>query len=129
MYVRNTSFPNDTEKDKGIPENYSGYAMSTRPPSSEGSEEIQDKEDFQSEGYEYERSQSRESAKAAFRHETESEYAPQKENGLFSGLFEKMGIRGVESSDITVLIIALLLLSGENDDYIWILLLLLLLVK
>lgn len=129
MYVRNTSFSSDTEKDKGIPENYSGYAMSARPTSSEGSEEIQDKEEFQSEGYEYESSQSKEAAKAAFRHEAESDYAPQKENGLFSGLFEKMGIKGVESSDITVLIIALLLLSGENDDYIWILLLLLLLVK
>ena len=138
MYVRNASFPNDTEKDKGIPENYSGYAMSTRNLPSEDPKEAQAKQDAPEKEYKEHREHkeykeykeefpSAEECKATFKQEKEC--IPQKENRLFSSFFEKMGIKGAESSDITLLVIALLLLSGENDDYIWLLLLLLLLVN
>jgi hypothetical protein len=49
--------------------------------------------------------------------------------GLISGLFDRLGIKEVESSDITLLALAVLLIFGEDDDYIWIFLLLLLIVK
>ncbi len=126
MYVRNTSFPNGDQNDKGIPENYSGYAMSTRN-QSEGSQKAEDIQTGQSN--EYESSLPKEEAAFSMKRESECEYASHKENRLLSGIFEKLGIKGAESSDITVLIIALLLLNGENDDYIWILLLLLLIIN
>lgn len=126
MYVRNTSFPNGDQKDNSVPENYSGYAMSTRN-QSEGSQKAE--EIPKGQANEYESSLPKEEAAFSMNRENECEYASHKENRLLSGIFEKLGIKGAESSDITVLIIALLLLNGENDDYIWILLLLLLIMN
>lgn len=128
MYTRNASLPNDSENDKGIPENYSGYTMSMKNQPSENSEEAQRTEDNKNEMY-AENVTSSESSQPVFNYTDSVGCSAHKESGLFSALLEKIGIKGAESSDITLLIIALLLLSGENDDYIWILLLLLLLVK
>ena len=129
MYVRNTSFPNDTEKEGNIPENYSGYTMSMRNQPRDSAEDVNDSENMQGEEHLQETCPAENESTPALKYENTNECSHNKDTGLFSGLFEKMGIKGAESSDITVLILALLLLSGENDDYIWILLLLLLLVK
>ena len=128
MYTRNVSLPSDSENDKGIPENYSGYTMSMKNQPSENSEEAQKTEENPS-GVYGEKVTANESSQPVFNYADTSDRSAHKESGLFSALLEKIGIKGAESSDITLLIIALLLLSGETDDYIWILLLLLLLVK
>ena len=128
MYSRNVSFQNDSEKDKSIPENYSGYTMSMRNQPNDVAEETKSTEELQNELYSKD-VPSDENSQPTFNYTSGGGCTPHKESGLFSGLLEKIGIKGAESSDITLLIVALLLISGENDDYIWILLLLLLLIK
>ena len=114
MYIRSSGY---SDKSGDIPENYSGIALS--------------------------KDENRENANNTLPKEEPSQPAmnlscdePKREDckkgvggGLISGLFDRFGIKEVESSDITLLALAVLLIFGEDDDYVWIFLLLLLIVK
>lgn len=114
MYVRNQGYK---EPSGEIPENYSGIALSKSENAENVNNNLQNEE---------EKSQN---AMNFIANEPKREDCKKSSgNGILSGLLDRFGLRGIEGSDITLLALAILLLSGEDDDYIWIFLLLLLIV-
>ena len=58
-------------------------------------------------------------------------HPPERKGGILSSLFGRLGLDGIDSTELIILVAALLLMNGDGDDdnYIWIVLLLLLITK
>ena len=125
MYSRNFNITKPTDTSE-IPENYSGIALSTKEKEENQDEVIVNtpSDDTQK----FENADAEESLNFIEREKKDDRQNWQRNNRLLSGILDKFGIKGIESSDITILVIAILLLSGEDEDYTWLLLLLLLIV-
>ena len=114
MYIRNSGY---TDKSGEIPDNYSGIALSKDENRENVNNTLQKEESSQpAMNFTCDESKRDDCKKGVG-------------SGLLSGLFDRFGIKEVESSDITLLALAVLLIFGDDDDYIWIFLLLLLIVK
>lgn len=125
MYSRNFNITKPTDTSE-IPENYSGIALSAKE-----KEEKQDEAPINTpsdNAENFENTNVQETFNFIEREKNDDRQNGQRSNRLFSGILDKFGIKGIESSDITILVIAILLLSGEDEDYTWLLLLLLLIV-
>ncbi|MBQ5800298.1 MAG: hypothetical protein IIW20_00280 [Clostridia bacterium] len=114
MYIRSSGY---SDKSGDIPENYSGIALSKDENRENANNTLPKEEPSQNAMSFTNDDQKREDCKKGVG------------GGLISGLFDRLGIKEVESSDITLLALAVLLIFGEDDDYVWIFLLLLLIVK
>ena len=115
MYVRNQGFQ---DKANEIPDNYSGVALSNNEARENSNNNLQN-----------EKEESKNVMNFISNEPKRDECKKNTGGGILSGLLEKIGLREIESADITLLAIAVLLLSGDDDDYIWIFLLLLLIVR
>ena len=125
MYSRNFNITKPTDTSE-IPENYSGIALSTK--EKEGNQDEVIVNTPSDDTQKFENADAEESLNFIEREKKDDRQNWQRNNRLLSGILDKFGIKGIESSDITILVIAILLLSGEDEDYTWLLLLLLLIV-
>ena len=125
MYSRNFNITKPTDTSE-IPENYSGIALSTKEKEENQDEVIVNTPSDNT--HNFENPDAEEALNFIEREKSDDRQSWQRNNRLLSGILDKFGIKGIESSDITILVIAILLLNGEDEDYMWLLLLLLLIV-
>ena len=110
MYTRDESYQSN------VPDNYAGIAM---------------KDECRNECPPPRRDECRNECPPPRREECQMQKC--NDGGIFSSLLSRLGLGGIDSTELIILLAALLLLSSDDkcDDnsYIWVLLLLLLVIK
>lgn len=115
----------------GVPDNYNGIAMKGKRPDRHACED----------SHECDKRESDDTCKrddtcdcdVCKRPVIEPRCHEKKSAGLLSSLLDKLGLGGIDTTELVILFVALLLMSegdcGDEENYIWVILLLLLLIN